>query len=120
MLMKNPGTSKLKILWKNICIFLVFLCKIFKLQVSSDFDKSETSNDWGEGGFQSSLSETPGRQSMAIFVIIIEAEFEEEKNRPDKLQSRGQRESFFHSRDENESFSDSISHIEMRPRISDT
>ena len=48
--MKNPGTYKLKILWKNICIFLVFLCKIFKLQVSSDFDKSETSNDWGEGG----------------------------------------------------------------------
>ena len=34
--------------------------------------------------------------------------------------SRGQRESFFHSRDENESFSGSISHIETRPRISDT
>ena len=34
--------------------------------------------------------------------------------------SRGQRESFFSSRDENESFSDSISHIETRPRISDT
>ena len=48
--MKNPGTSKLKTLWKNICIFSVFLCKIFKLQVSSDFDKSETSNDWGGGG----------------------------------------------------------------------
>ena len=34
--------------------------------------------------------------------------------------SRGQRESFFHYRDKNESFSDSILHIEMRPRISDT
>ena len=32
----------------------------------------------------------------------------------------GQRESFFQSRDENESFSYSISHIETRPRISDT
>ena len=28
--------------------------------------------------------------------------------------------SFFQSRDENENFSDSISHIETRPRISDT
>ena len=36
------------------------------------------------------------------------------------LIGRGQRESFFHSRDENENFSDSISHIETRPRISDT
>ena len=35
-------------------------------------------------------------------------------------QSKGQRESFFYSRDENESFSYSISHIETRPRISDT
>ena len=32
-------------------------------------------------------------------------------------QGIGQRESFFQSRDENESFSFSISHIEMRPRI---
>ena len=32
----------------------------------------------------------------------------------------GQRESFFQSRDENESFSDSISFIETRPRIPDT
>ena len=32
----------------------------------------------------------------------------------------GQRESFFQSRDENESFSYSVSHIETRPRISDT
>ena len=37
-----------------------------------------------------------------------------------KLQSSGQRESFFQSRDENESFSDSISFIETRPRIPDT
>ena len=35
-------------------------------------------------------------------------------------QSSGQRESFFQSRDENESFSDSISFIETRPRIPDT
>ena len=48
--MKKPGISKIKILWKNISIFSVFLCKIFKLQVSSDFDNSETSNDWGGGG----------------------------------------------------------------------
>ena len=34
--------------------------------------------------------------------------------------SSGQRESFFQSRDENESFSDSISFIETRPRIPDT
>ena len=32
----------------------------------------------------------------------------------------GQRESFFQSRDENESFSDSISFIETRPRVPDT
>ena len=32
----------------------------------------------------------------------------------------GQRESFFRSRDENESFSDSISFIETRPRVPDT
>ena len=37
-----------------------------------------------------------------------------------QLWTRVQRESFFDSRDENESFSDSISHIETRPRISDT
>ena len=37
-----------------------------------------------------------------------------------RVWTRGQRESFFHYRDENESFSDSISHIETRPRISDT
>ena len=36
------------------------------------------------------------------------------------LQDRGQRESFFESRDENENLTDSISHIETRPRISDT
>ena len=48
--MKKPGISKFKILWKNIYFFSVFLCKIFKLQVSSDFDNSETSNDWGGGG----------------------------------------------------------------------
>merc|ERR1712209_247197 len=36
------------------------------------------------------------------------------------LQSSGQQESFFQSRDENESFSDSISFIETRPRIPDT
>ena len=36
------------------------------------------------------------------------------------LQTSGQRESFFQSRDENESFSDSISFIETRPRIPDT
>ena len=34
--------------------------------------------------------------------------------------SSGQRESFFQSRDENESFSDSISFIETRPRVPDT
>ena len=48
--MKKPGISELKILWKNISIFFVFLCKIFKLHVSSDFDQSETSNDWDEWG----------------------------------------------------------------------
>ena len=36
------------------------------------------------------------------------------------IRSSGQRESFFQSRDENESFSDSISFIETRPRIPDT
>ena len=36
------------------------------------------------------------------------------------LWGRGQRESFFQSRDENENFSDSISLIKTRPRISDT
>ena len=36
------------------------------------------------------------------------------------VQASGQRESFFQSRDENESFSDSISFIETRLRISDT
>ena len=37
-----------------------------------------------------------------------------------KVHDSGQRESFFQSRDENESFSDSISFIETRPRIPDT
>ena len=36
------------------------------------------------------------------------------------LRDIGQRESFFRSRDENESFSDSISFIETRPRVPDT
>ena len=36
------------------------------------------------------------------------------------IQHIGQRESFFRSRDENESFSDSISFIETRPRVPDT
>ena len=36
------------------------------------------------------------------------------------IQGIGQRESFFRSRDENESFSDSISFIETRPRVPDT
>ena len=38
----------------------------------------------------------------------------------DPRPSSGQRESFFRSRDENESFSDSISFIETRPRVPDT
>ena len=37
-----------------------------------------------------------------------------------KVHDIGQRESFFRSRDENESFSDSISFIETRPRVPDT
>ena len=37
-----------------------------------------------------------------------------------EIQIIGQRESFFRSRDENESFSDSISFIETRPRVPDT
>ena len=36
------------------------------------------------------------------------------------IHTSGQRESFFQSRDENESFSDSISFIETRPRVPDT
>ena len=35
----------------KIYAFFLFLRKLLKLQVSSDFDKSEISNDWGgEGG----------------------------------------------------------------------
>ena len=41
-------------------------------------------------------------------------------NTGSQVQISGQRESFFQSRDENESFSDLISFIETRPRIPDT